>query len=124
MAALRSHAWEGNVRELRNFVENVLTMGSADLGPHPGDNDRSTSARGQTGPAASPSGTVLPYRVARSEAVAAFEHQYVGNLIRLSRGNASQAARVAGMDRPYLLALLRKHGLRGARPGDRGEGSS
>lgn len=124
MAALRSHAWEGNVRELRNFVENVLTIGSADLGPNPGGNDRSTSARGQTGPAASPSGTVLPYRVARSEAVAAFEHQYVGNLIRLSRGNASQAARVAGMDRPYLLALLRKHGLRGARPGDRGEGSS
>ena len=113
MVALRSHRWKGNVRELRNVVENVLTMGSANLRPVP------ASARA----AVPPPGTdgVLPYRVARSEAVAAFEHHYIGNLIKLSKGNASQAARVAGMDRPYLLALLRKHGLRGPRPTEQGD---
>jgi len=116
MVALRSHQWKGNVRELRNVVENVLTMGSANLGPVP--------SAGRTAMLPSPTDTVLPYRVARSEAVAAFEHHYIGNLIKLSKGNASQAARVAGMDRPYLLALLRKHGLRGPRPAERDDGSA
>jgi len=110
MVALRSHEWKGNVRELRNVIENVLTMGSANLDPLSGPGRAPLPPR--------TSATVLPYRVARSEAVAAFEHHYVGNLIKLSNGNASQAARVAGMDRPYLLALLRKHGLRGPRAGD------
>jgi DNA-binding NtrC family response regulator len=109
MLALRSHRWSGNIRELRNVVENVLTMGSANLGP----------VRVAEGAAAPPDASVLPYRVARSEAVSAFEHHYIGNLIKLSNGNASKAARVAGMDRPYLLALLRKHGLRGLRSPDR-----
>ena len=118
MVALRSHQWKGNVRELRNVVENVLTMGSANLGPVP------AAGRAALSPSPSPTDTVLPYRVARSEAVAAFEHHYIGNLIKLSKGNASQAARVAGMDRPYLLALLRKHGLRGPRPADRDGGSA
>jgi len=116
MVALRSHKWRGNVRELRNVVENVLTMGSANLGP--------LSSAGRAAVSPSNADPVLPYRVARSEAVAAFEHHYIGNLIKLSKGNASQAARVAGMDRPYLLALLRKHGLRGPRPTDPGEGSA
>ena len=33
-------------------------------------------------------------------------------LIQACGGNASEAARRARMDRPYLLGLLRKHGLR------------
>ena len=57
--------------------------------------------------------TVVPqYRVARAEAVAAFERNYLRRLIEATGGNASAAARTADMDRPYLLSLLRRHGLR------------
>ena len=57
--------------------------------------------------------TIVPqYRVARAEAVAAFERSYLRRLIEATGGNASAAARTADMDRPYLLSLLRRHGLR------------
>jgi transcriptional regulator with GAF, ATPase, and Fis domain len=55
---------------------------------------------------------ILQYRVARAEALAAFERAYLRRLIETAGGNASAAARAANMDRPYLLSLLRRHGLR------------
>jgi DNA-binding NtrC family response regulator len=53
-----------------------------------------------------------PYRDARATALSRFEAEYLRTLIERAEGNASEAARIARMDRPYLLTLLRKHGLR------------
>jgi DNA-binding NtrC family response regulator len=100
LEALREHPWSGNVRELRNVVESALAMGRV----HLGDADA---------PALDPtSADPASYRDARSEAIRRFEHAYLTRLIASSDGNASEAARRAKMDRPYLLTLLRKHGLR------------
>jgi DNA-binding NtrC family response regulator len=100
MAALRAHRWSGNVRELRNVVESALAMGSVTLD-------------GLSQAVAPPSSTVVPpYRAARADALAAFERTYLRKLIDATGGNASAAARAANMDRPYLLSLLRRHGLR------------
>jgi DNA-binding NtrC family response regulator len=52
------------------------------------------------------------YRDARAKAVADFERAYVTDLIARAGGNASEAARLAKMDRPYLLGLLRRSSLR------------
>jgi DNA-binding NtrC family response regulator len=108
-AALDAHAldgwlmqsWPGNVRELRSAVERAIASGVAD----------ETAPSHETATAA-PKGEALRYREARARAVAAFEQAYVSELIRACDGNASEAARRAGMDRPYLLTLLRKYGLR------------
>ena len=54
----------------------------------------------------------MPYGDARAAAIAEFERAYLEHLITLTGGNASEAARRAKMDRPYLLTLLRRHGLR------------
>ena len=101
MSALRAHRWSGNVRELRNVVESALAMGSINL-------------NGLAQPATpAPTRAIVPqYRVARAEALAAFERSYLRRLIETTGGNASAAARAANMDRPYLLSLLRRHGLR------------
>jgi DNA-binding NtrC family response regulator len=101
MAALRAHRWSGNVRELRNVVESALAMGTVSL-------DGLASAAPDT----SRAGAIVPYRAARAEALAAFERRYLRSLIEATGGNASAAARAASMDRPYLLSLLRRHGLR------------
>jgi DNA-binding NtrC family response regulator len=110
MAALRAHRWSGNVRELRNVVESALAMGSVNLevgGNAPTPVPEKAMAR----PAAD-TADLLPYRAARAEALAAFERAYLRKLIDATGGNASAAARIANMDRPYLLSLLRRHGLR------------
>jgi DNA-binding NtrC family response regulator len=103
MDQLRSHPWSGNVRELRNVVEAALVMGELDLG-------KGTSSPAQ--PLATPGGAITPYRDARATALSRFEAEYLRTLIERAGGNASEAARIARMDRPYLLTLLRKHGLR------------
>ena len=55
---------------------------------------------------------VAVYRDARAAALHRFEVEYLRQLIDRAGGNASEAARIARMDRPYLLTLLRKHNLR------------
>lgn len=81
------------------MVEAALVMGELDLGDRP------------TQPLAAP-GALAHYRDARAEALQRFEAEYLKALIARADGNASEAARLARMDRPYLLTLLRKHGLR------------
>ncbi|HET9989613.1 MAG TPA: sigma 54-interacting transcriptional regulator [Kofleriaceae bacterium] len=104
---LKAHPWSGNVRELRNVVEAAVVMGELDLPPSDGDaGERHAPVAAVTGAA------VAAYRDARAAALHRFEAEYLRTLIERSGGNASEAARLARMDRPYLLTLLRKHGLR------------
>jgi DNA-binding NtrC family response regulator len=104
LPALRSHPWSGNVRELRNVVEAAIVMGELDLGS--GEKPAPLATGGARGE------TIDPYRDARAAALHRFEAEYLKDLIDRTGGNASEAARLARMDRPYLLTLLRKHGLR------------
>jgi len=100
LQALASHPWSGNARELRNVVEGALVLGQLEL-------DGATSAVAEQAPT-----EIIQYRKAREQAIHAFEYRYLKNLIEQCEGNASEAARRAKMDRPYLLTLLRRHGLR------------
>ena len=79
-------------------------MGELDL---PGDRAAAAARPSPPRPA-----RVAAYRDARAAALHRFEAEYLRTLIDRSGGNASEAARLARMDRPYLLTLLRKHGLR------------
>jgi DNA-binding NtrC family response regulator len=108
LPALRSHPWSGNVRELRNVVEAAIVMGELDLPHTPGDPETAPIRPGTPTEAAQ----IVAYRDARAAALTTFEAEYLADLIERTAGNASEAARLARMDRPYLLTLLRKHGLR------------
>jgi transcriptional regulator with GAF, ATPase, and Fis domain len=100
--ALVAQRWQGNVRELRSAVERAIAFGAdemleeAETPVKPHDDD----------------GEIERYRDAKAHAVAAFERAYLAKLIERCDGNASEAARRAKMDRPYLLALLRRYQLR------------
>ncbi|MBI4822020.1 MAG: sigma 54-interacting transcriptional regulator [Deltaproteobacteria bacterium] len=115
MRTLTEHRWPGNVRELRNVVESSYVMGEApELDPG--------HRRVESEP---PSGTVpngrsigvdhvlaRPYSEARDAVIAEFERLYLDVLKDRARGNISEAARLAEMNRPYLSRLLKSRGIR------------
>ena len=94
LAAL-SHPWDGNVRELKNAVERVLTMGPEVLF------GSTTKALGS-----------LDFHASRERALKQFERSYLAALLERHAGNASAAAREAGIARSYLYKLLDAHGLK------------
>lgn len=112
LTALEAHPWSGNVRELRNVVESAVALGSVVLEGDPSDRPLLPSMSGEAPDLDGENLMALPYREARARAVSAFEQRYLRQLTEACGGNASEAARRAKMDRPYLLGLLRKHGLR------------
>ena len=99
LSKLAEAPWPGNVRELFNHLERCLSL------------HRAASPKELAAPMG-PADPGRPYFEARSEAVAAFEHDYAAALLARYGGNVARAARAAGIDRAYLHRLLRRHGLR------------
>jgi DNA-binding NtrC family response regulator len=58
----------------------------------------------------------LSFRDAKERAIALWERWYVAELLRHTRGNLSEAARVAHSDRSHLRKLVRKHLRRDVEP--------
>ena len=104
LAQLSSYRWPGNVRELRNWVEATLAMGeSPELSP--------SSVKSPTAP--NDVGTLdLPYKDARRLLLEDFERRYLKHILEATTGNVAQAARLAQMDRTYLIKLIQRHAER------------
>ncbi len=102
--------WRGNVRELRNFVERVVALGSREALSIP-----STEASSADPAAADASWTLLlgaldrPLRETRTIWLDAMERAYVHHLLERHGGNVARAAEAAGVDRTHLYRLIRKH---------------
>jgi transcriptional regulator with PAS, ATPase and Fis domain len=103
---LLGRPWYGNVRELRNFVERVCTLGAPEA---------ISLARAQPAGAATvslpPQFEELPYRDARERALHDIEKAYVTALLARHGRNVSASAEAAGLNRTYLHHLMKKHGL-------------
>jgi two-component system, NtrC family, response regulator GlrR len=97
MEALMSASWPGNVRELQNVVEQSAALNTTDLIP------ASLVRRAlREGPAAVPP---------LSEARWRFERDYLQEVLQITEGNVSNAARLAGRNRTEFYKLLRGHHL-------------
>ena len=53
----------------------------------------------------------VPFKVAKQKLVDAFEKQYLQAMLRATRGNISEAARRAQIDRMHLYKLITQHHL-------------
>lgn len=114
LTALREHDWPGNVRELQNVLlrEVLLTdqtvLELASLGAAPCAADGTPSQIDLT----------KGFRAAKLEVIEAFEKAYLTELLARTRGNVSQAARIAGKERSRLTKLVKKHGIQRAEYAD------
>lgn len=98
LALLQQSAWQGNVRQLRNVVEQALTLSVTPQVP-----------------------ATLVRRLLREEderemaafdeARRAFEYDYLVQLLRATGGNVARAARVAQRNRTEFYKLLERHQL-------------
>jgi DNA-binding NtrC family response regulator len=101
LALANQGAWLGNVRELRNFVERALVMGTGDvIAP--------ATARRFALPAVP---TDVPFHELREQLLSQLEREYVAALLAQTNGDTAEAARRAGLDRSYIYRLIRKHDL-------------
>ncbi len=98
--------WEGNVRELRNFVERSLALSDelsvVELGASEAEAPKARPAEAAG----------LSYGEARDGALERFEKQFLAERLARAGGNVSRLAREARMDRAYAIKLLHKHGLK------------
>jgi DNA-binding NtrC family response regulator len=103
---LMAYPWPGNVRQLQNVIKRALLMSQGpilslsdlpdDIVTHAGDRVATDRAG---------------FFQLREQRLAAFEKDYLTNLLQLYQGDVSQAAQKACIPRGTLYRLLKKHGL-------------
>jgi DNA-binding NtrC family response regulator len=106
LGLLESYPWPGNVRELQNVIERACalaegaTIRARDLPEH---------VRGRGRPTPAIPGRDVPLATAREAWLRTFAEEYLTDLLRRHKGNVSQAAKTAQVDRKTLHRLLAKH---------------
>lgn len=97
MELLVSAEWPGNVRQLKNVVEQSFTLCTTPVVPA---SLVQKALRGKTG-------EIIPLTDAKRR----FERDYLTNLLQITSGNVSQAARLANRNRTEFYKLLHRHHL-------------
>lgn len=106
LIGLRGRAWRGNVRELRNFVERIMALGT----------EQALELDAQRPDAPSPTNEPdgifdKRYRQFREEWIDRGEQEYIRRLLARHDRNVQAAADDAGVDRTYIYRLIRRHSL-------------
>jgi DNA-binding NtrC family response regulator len=119
--------WPGNVRELKNVIERSALLSGDRLrvqmpvregATATASTDRRRSAArarvdasGEEGAIAIGDLVALPFKEAKAEALARFEHRYLEARLREHGGNVSRLANEVGLARAYVHRLLTRHGI-------------
>ena len=107
---LMLHDWPGNVRELENTIEYAVAMTQQDVITEDYVLPAKILVRDETGAQDRSSGSdeiIKPLKDARD----AFEREYLTQVLALTEGNVSHAAKLAGKYRADFYDLLKKHQL-------------
>jgi len=94
---LVSAPWPGNVRQLLNVIEQAVALAATDVIPE--SLVRQALDAGDT--------TLTPLDEARR----AFERDYLVRILKITGGNVTKAARLAGRNRTEFYRLLERHSL-------------
>ena len=102
LAKLMEYDWPGNVRQLRNVMERIVSLSeNRELSI----NDLPDEIRYRS------SSDNLSYKEARQTWLQKFERHYLQTLLHNAKGNISRASEVAGIARMSLYRMLKRTGL-------------
>ncbi|MFQ5550568.1 MAG: sigma-54-dependent transcriptional regulator, partial [Gemmatimonadales bacterium] len=107
-AALEAYAWPGNIRELRNLAERLVILcenGQIQLADLPQD-----LRPGYSLTTGADDSVAKEYDTARAEALQDFQRRYLAQLLTQTRGNVSEAARIANVSRRTVHRWLEEVG--------------
>ncbi|MFQ5457583.1 MAG: helix-turn-helix domain-containing protein, partial [Myxococcota bacterium] len=96
-ARMQTYEWPGNVRELENKLRQAVLIAR--------DSELTVDDLFLQHPAAPDK--VPSFKEAKRE----FERQYISQLLRVSHGNISRAARLAQKDRKDFYDVMRRNGI-------------
>ncbi|MDR1043928.1 MAG: sigma-54 dependent transcriptional regulator [Candidatus Adiutrix sp.] len=117
MRLLMEQKWSGNVRALRNVIEQVAVMSEGEIiGPE--DFPFARPAPAVSGPAAAPDAICLPgpekgadLKAAVKAAAEAVERQIIERVLKEHNGNKTHAAEALGLSRRALITKAQHYGL-------------
>lgn len=104
---LRRHDWPGNIRELRNLVQRLMILGTAETVSL---DEVDVALSGQSPRSASVDGETLfelPLREAREQ----FEREYFRHQLERVEGNITRLAESTGLERTHLYRKLKGLGI-------------
>ncbi len=125
LVALQSYAWPGNVRQLRNILEQVLIMNSIEHGDVIRAEMLPRDVRMPTPSSLLPSNNEEVMSLSLRNAREVFERQYLMAQVNRFGGNISRTAEFVGMERSALhrkLKALGVHHRNGGANGSNGHG--
>ncbi|HME61646.1 MAG TPA: helix-turn-helix domain-containing protein, partial [Candidatus Binatia bacterium] len=104
LAALKSHDWPGNIRELEHTIERAILLGKgAEIGME--DLPAHLIARGE-------SAFIVGQGLAKQLTLRDLERDYIGKILESTQGNKTEAARILGVDRTTLYRKLEEYKLK------------
>ena len=89
--------WPGNVRQLLNVLEQAVALAATDVIPASLVHQALDAGESAFAPL--------------DEARRAFERDYLARILKITAGNVTQAARLAGRNRTEFYRLLERHSL-------------
>jgi DNA-binding NtrC family response regulator len=124
VAALTQHPWPGNIRELRNTLERAFVLGkpvssllpTSDSQVEPVGGEEALDLDLEIDPD-------LPFREGKRQVVRAYEDAYIRIMLVRCKGNITEVARRAGLERVTVYRLIERANAEAIRRGSKRAGS-